>query len=223
MRSASYLPMALVATGITLVSTAFSPAKAASFSFSIDQFTGDDTKVDFFLQDITGGVEIQAAINTTDSNVSGDISGIWFDIANDSLVGSLDISGANLTGEQQSVDNVNDLGGGVNLNGGGSLAPLDVGVKIGANGNDNIEQTTLTVLGNGLSTMDFIGQAFGVRIKSSGPNENGSSKLAGFAPSSFDQPNDPQNVPEPTAILGSLVVVGLGFSMKRKQNAFQDV
>lgn len=221
MRSASYLPMALVATGITLVSTAFSPAKAASFSFSIDQFTGDDTKVDFFLQDITGGVEIQAAINTTDSNVSGDISGIWFDIDNDSLVGGLNISGADLTGQQQSVDNVNDLGGGVNLNGGGSLAPLDVGVKIGANGNDNIEQTTLTVLGSGLSTMDFIGQAFGVRIKSSG-GPDGSSKLAGVAPSSFDQPDDPQNVPEPTAILGSMVVVGLGFSMKRKQNAFQD-
>lgn len=221
MRSASYLPVALIATGVTLVSTAFSPAEAASFSFSIDQFTGDDTKVDFFLQDITGGVEIQAAINTAGGNVSGDISGIWFDIANDSLVGSLNISGADLTGQQQSVDKVNNLKDGVNLEGGGSLAPLDVGVKIGANGNDNIEQTTLTVLGSGLSTTDFLGQAFGVRIKSSdGPK--GSSKLAGVAPGSLDQPDDPQNVPEPTMILGSLAVVGLGFSMKRKQNAFQD-
>lgn len=182
MKSVAFLPVVLAATGVGIASTVFETAEAASLAFSVNEFTGDNTKVDFFLQDIDGGVSILATINTTDGNVSGDISGIWFNLADDLLVGSLDIEGDDITGIQQSILGVGDLGGGVNVNGGNSQTWFDIGVKIGKNGNDDIEQTSLVVLGEGLTVDSFFAQSFAVRIKSSGANDQGSSKLKGEAP-----------------------------------------
>ncbi len=173
------LPMALAIAGVGWGATWANPASAASFTFSVNEFTGDDTKVDFLVEDITGGVRISASINTSGTNVAGDISGIWLNLADDAIAGSLAITGADITKAVQQANAVDDLGGGVNFNGGGNTNTLfDLGLKIGRNGNDDIEQTSFEILGQGLSIIDFSEQMFAVRIKSSDGNE-GSSKLIG--------------------------------------------
>jgi hypothetical protein len=176
----SVLPMAFAIAGMGWGVTLANPASAASFSFSVNEFTGDDTKVDFLVEDITGGVRISASINTSGTNVAGDISGIWLNLADDAIAGSLAITGADITKAVQQANGVGDLGGGVNFNGGGNTNTLfDVGLKIGRNGNDDIEQTSFEVLGQNLSIADFAEQMFAVRIKSSDGDE-GSSKLIGI-------------------------------------------
>lgn len=184
MRNTSFLPIALAATGIVVVSTAITPTKAAAFSFSIEDFTGDNAKVDFWLEDFDDGVIIKASIDSTGDYASGDISGIWFDLDDDALVEKvkiLDISKTELSA-QQAIAGVNDLGDGANMNGGGSQKLFDVGFKVGGKpGNDDIEEVTFFVLGDGLTVQNFFNQAFAVRIKSSDGRE-GSSKLLGYAP-----------------------------------------
>ncbi len=171
------LSLALALAGVGWGAAFAPPASAASFSFSVNEFTGDDTKVDFLVEDIAGGVRISASINTSGTNVAGDISGIWLNLVNDAIAGSLVITGADITKAVQQANAVDDLGGGVNFNGGGNTNTLfDLGLKIGRNGNDDIEQTSFEIFGQDLSIVDFSEQMFAVRIKSSDGNE-GSSKL----------------------------------------------
>jgi len=184
MRNESFLPIVLAATGIVVVSTAFTPTEAAAFSFSIEDFTGDNTKVDFWLEDFADGVIIKASIDSTGDYVSGDISGIWFDLDDDALVERVKILDINKTelDSQQAIADVNDLGGGANVKGGSQKLLFDVGFKVGSKpGNDDIEEVTFFVLGDGLTIQNFFNQAFAVRIKSSDGRE-GSSKLFGYAP-----------------------------------------
>jgi len=175
----SVLSLTLAIAGVAWDTAFAHPASAASFSFSVDQFTGDDTKVDFLVEDIAGGVRISASINTSGANVAGDISGIWLNLADDAIAGSSAITGADITKAVQQANAVDNLGGGVNFNGGGNPHTLfDLGLKIGRNGNDDIEQTSFEIFGQDLSIADFSEQMFAVRIKSSDGNE-GSSKLIG--------------------------------------------
>ncbi len=212
----------ILATGGTLVSSGLLSANAASISGSVSPFTGDPAKVDLLVEDITGGVKVTANV---DQSVSiADIRGIWFDISDNSLVGSLSIAGSDVTEVRQIVDGVNNLGGGANLNGGGTFAPYDIGVEIGTSGigADDIQSTTFTVLGTGVNTSLFASENFGVRLTSVGAvgsSRNGSSKLQGTLPTT----PSPTPVPEPLTILGTAVVLGFGglcqreMAKKRKQ------
>ncbi|MDJ0619255.1 MAG: PEP-CTERM sorting domain-containing protein [Calothrix sp. MO_192.B10] len=199
----------ILATGGALVSSGLLSANAASISGSVSPFTGDPAKVDLLVQDITGGVQVTA---TVDQSVSiADIRGIWFDISDNSLVGSLSIAGSDVTQVQQIVNGVNNLGGGANLNGGGTFAPYDVGVEIGTPGigANDIQSTMFTVLGAGVNTSLFASENFGVRLTSVGAvgsSRSGSSKLQGTLPTT----PPPTPVPEPFTILGTAVVLGFG-------------
>lgn len=124
-----------------------------------------------------------------DSEITGDLRGLFFNLADDGLVDGLSVSGGEVTEAVCQANAVSDLGDGVNLNG-GNRGSFDVGVEIGTQGMsaDDIQMATFTLSHDTeVLTLDMIaGQDFGVRITSVGPGgeegREGSLKLVGSAP-----------------------------------------
>jgi len=208
MKFSSLVPSVLAASGVALAASSFNPADAAFVTFSATPFTGDNAKVDFRLEEVGSDVKFTVSVDSSVNN-GGDLRGVWFNIANDSLL-DLDIMGSDITDIVQDAGSVNNLGGGNNLNGGGTPAPLDVGLAIGTQGAspDFISSTMFTV--QNIDLDQFLGQEFGVRVTSVGSNQQGSSKLAAVAPT--------EAVPEPLTILGSATALGIGGLLKREQS-----
>jgi hypothetical protein len=110
---------------------------------------------------------------------------------------------------------VNNIGGGVNMNGSGQSL-FDVGVRIGISGGigggDDFQMGMFTVAG--VSITDFT--SIGVRVKSvdvGGGFRTGSSKLSGPVPNGNGEP-----IPEPTTIvLLSIGLVGLAGAAARRK------
>ncbi|MGA9378110.1 MAG: PEP-CTERM sorting domain-containing protein [Phormidium sp.] len=188
----------LLASTVAIASTSFTSANAVSLSFDTVNFTGDMLKVKYTLDDTAAGEgKIQFKVDVvTDSTYknTADLRGIFFNIANDSFLSDLKVTGANVTtsvfgpaGEVQSVGNAN-------LSGGGNTHKFDIGVEIGTNGmgKDDFQSTIFTLSsksGQALSLDMFVNQEFGVRATSVGTpdsNRTESSKLAGFAPVSVN-------------------------------------
>lgn len=190
----------LLASSFAIASTSFTSANAASLSFDTVNFTGDTLKVKYTLDDTAAGAgKIQFKIDVvTDSTYknTADLRGIFFNIANDSLLSDLMITGTNVTtsvfGPAGTVQTVGNAG----LNGDGNTHLFDIGVEIGQNGlkggKDDFQSTIFTLSsksGKALSLDLFANQEFGVRATSVGTpesNRNESSKLAGFAPVSVN-------------------------------------
>ncbi|MFP4122823.1 MAG: PEP-CTERM sorting domain-containing protein [Coleofasciculus sp.] len=209
MKFSSLVPSVVAAAGVAVAMSSFNPADAAFVTFSANPF-GDQSagKVDFRLEEVGSDVKFTVDVDSSVNN-GGDLRGIWFDVANDSLL-PLTITGSDITQTQQDANNVNNLGGGNNLNGGGTLAPFDVGLEIGTPGmgSDFITSTMFTV--SDVTLDQFLGQEFGVRLTSLGDNRQGSTKLAAVAPT--------EAVPEPLTILGSATALGIGGLLKREQS-----
>lgn len=204
---------AVLAAGIALGTV---PAQAASLSFSIGEFTGSNAEVDFLIQDTTGGVKITATVDPSSTGNTGDFGGVWFNLADQSLINNLTIQ--EITGDITAIDqsgSVNKVGSNNNnLNGGGSPAPLDVGIAFGSPGASGgiVSSVMFNVLGSGLSADDFAGQTFAARLQTVGapPNGgNGSSKLAG--PAGLGAA-----VPEPLTMLGVGAAAGFGAFFKKR-------
>ncbi len=109
----------------------------------------------------------------------GDLRGLFFDIADESLIGSLSASSAaNLTEFQQGNDTVSDLGNGANMQGLlGDAGGYDVGVEIGSSGlktTDDVRTFTFTLDSSArdLTLADFSNVCFGARITSVGLDSN---------------------------------------------------
>ncbi|MEQ8973719.1 MAG: PEP-CTERM sorting domain-containing protein [Coleofasciculus sp. C1-SOL-03] len=214
MKFSSLVPSVLAATGAAVAMSSFNPADAAFVTFSATPFTGNDAEVDFLLEEVGNDVKFTV---TVDSNVNGggDLRGVWFDIANDSLLDlDIDKMGSNIPEIQQNAGSVSDLGGDANLNGGGPNNPgnFDIGVEIGTQGAspDFIPSTMFTVKNIGLD--QFLGQKFAARVTSVGSDGEGSSKLSAVAPT------EAEPVPEPLTILGSATALGIGGLLKRQQS-----
>ena len=119
-----------------------------------------------------------------EGGIVGDLRGLFFDLADKTLVGSLSTSSAN-TGFQQKKDAVSNLGQGTNMNGlTGSGKGFDAGIKIGTAGmgKDDIRsfEFTLTSTTRALTLDDFANVDFGVRLTSVGTlggARNASSKI----------------------------------------------
>lgn len=119
-----------------------------------------------------------------EGGIVGDLRGLFFDLADESLLGSLSTATAN-TGFRQGNDSVKDLGEGVNMNGlTGSDSGFDVGIKMGTAGigKDDIRgyNFTLSSSTRALTLEDFANVEFGVRLTSVGTlggSRNGSSKV----------------------------------------------
>jgi len=134
---------------------------------------------------ITEGSNGQLLFSVTqDGAVIGDLRGLFFDLADKALVGSLRTSTAN-TGFSQGLDKVKDLGEGANMNGlTGSGKGYDAGIKIGTAGigKDDIRNYdfSLTSTVRALTLDDFANVDFAARLTSVGTlggSRNDSSKL----------------------------------------------
>ncbi|HEX2552350.1 MAG TPA: SdrD B-like domain-containing protein, partial [Microvirga sp.] len=78
---------------------------------------------------------------------TGDLRALFFDVADESLLGSLSVTGAHVTKSVFKADDVSDLGNGANMNGSGP-DKFDVGIEIGSQGMsaDDIQSTTFTMV-----------------------------------------------------------------------------
>ena len=108
----------------------------------------------------------------------GDLRGLFFDVADASLVGTLVASGSGLTDVKQADGKISDLGGGTNLNGLlGTSGGYDVGVEIGSAGlreADDVRSFTFVLDSTlrDLTLADFSGVNFGARVTSVGLDAN---------------------------------------------------
>ncbi len=215
----SFISTILVTSGVVIAPSIFTPVNAASLSFNINQFTGDNAEVKIALDDTIDPGSVKFTVEVVDP--IADIRGVWFDISDDALLSGLSILGSDITKIEIDANNVNNLGGGNNLNGGGTLAPFDIGLEIGTPGigMDDFQMTMFTVSHDTeILTLDnFVNLDFGVRLTSVGENREGSSKLAAVTPPKPTKPT-PQSVPEPRTWL-SLTLLGGVLKLVRNKNS----
>jgi len=222
------IPSFLAATAVVISSSAFSPANAASMSFTINDFTGADTRVKFTLDDAAAGsgkIQFKVDYLSTGSNTIADIRGIFFNIKDDSLLSGLKVVGTDITASKFGpAGTINSIGSSSNnLNGGGGF--FDAGVEIGqegiGKGKGDIQSTifTLSHTSQALTLAQFSEQNFGVRLMSVGSKNNreDSSKLKGQAPYYTPPPPPPKKVPEPSTVaaLGLFALGALKVAKKK--------
>lgn len=169
---------------------------------SATSFTGDQLRVliDVDASSDPGNLVITLSL---DEGYLGDLRGVFFQVADESLLGGLSVMGDGVTSSVFDANAVIDLGQGANLNGKGSPCPCDFGVEIGTPGIGQDDYATVTFsLSHETASLDasFLrDQLFGVRVTSVGwaglDKREGSSKTMGV-------------VPEPTTAL--LMLFGLG-------------
>jgi hypothetical protein len=187
-------------------------AQASILTFDLDPFTGDPTDAVITVDENTDGffrVNVKIVSEAATGNI-GDITGVFFNLS--PLISESDITstiGAPIIGFG---NNTNNLGGGVNLQGGGPNNPglFDVGLRFAGINVDDVQEVEFAI--SNISTLtldDFTG--FGLRLQTVGPldgNREGSSKLSGFSP-----------VPIPSAVwlLGSGLIGLIGVRRKFKK------
>lgn len=133
-----------------------------------------------------------------------DVRGLFFDVRDASLLGSLSVAGPNVTSSMFRDEGVMDLGRGVNMNGAGR-GPFDVGVEFGSPGNGHgvVSSTSLTLTSStgGLTLDDLALVDFGVRLTGGGA----APKLVTPAPAAPDAINDNLSAVEDTTIIYSVL------------------
>lgn len=127
----------------------------------------------------------------------GDLNGLFFDLADDSLAGSLSVAGDDVTGSAFKADAVTRVDSWNNVNGevAKDLGKFDGGVQFGTSGigEDDIRETSFVLSSDtGALSLDmFASQDFAVRLTSvgeEGGTRDDSYKIGGTAP---DAPVDP--------------------------------
>ncbi len=209
---------------------AITPSSAQAFTLtgSVETFTGDQAKVDYWLTEVNGGVQFDFKVDTS-INI-GDLRGIFLNLNNADLISgitasansnpfadindrnfySINTSGRNNDFFTDSSGGLIDLGGGNNLQGGGNDSPADgyhlafnIGQQGLRGGNSDFQATSFTLnhSSQSLSLSDFAESVFGVRLMSVGDNRQGSSKLAGTTPTVDVEPEpEPEPTPFPTVV-----------------------
>lgn len=139
------------------------------------------------VEEIDGG-KLSFNVSLNESENVGDLRGLFFDVADGSLIGGLSASGPNLTDQLFDDDTVRDLGNGANVNG-LATSPFDVGIELGTQGigKDDIQETSFILSHSSTElTLETIAeQNFAARITSVGPEDGDreeSLKLEGTAP-----------------------------------------
>ncbi|NET78520.1 PEP-CTERM sorting domain-containing protein [Okeania sp. SIO1F9] len=156
-----------------------------------NNFGSDPVKLKVTLEDIGNDIKFTVDVLQEMANGTGniaDLRGLFFDIADDTLLPGFSVTGADVTNQIFDANNVIDLGQGVNLNGAGNQN-FDAGVRFGTPGigSDDIRSTmfTLSHTSEDLSLELFEEEFFGARLTSTGPEgsgRNGSSKIKGESP-----------------------------------------
>lgn len=148
-------------------------------------------------------------LNDADNQI-GDIRALFFDVSNDNLLGTLSVSGDDVTEFVQDGD-VSNMGNGATSSGVPD-SPYEVGVEIGTAGAaENDIQTTSFVLSTslegGLTLDDIALESFFVRQTSVGDadgSRDGSDKLYGDAPYPVNAIDDVVDVTEDTTVSGNV-------------------
>lgn len=187
-------------------------AAAASITFSIEEFIGGDAEVTFTLEEIgdyDGNGTNDLLVTAEVTLGSDDLRGIFFDVADDSLLAGLSIEGvgANLKNSSPIIN----VGPGANLFGGGKPVYFDVGIEIGTAGKkDFFDSVTFVVMHDTLD-LDltlFSEQLFGARTTSKGR------KLRGEAPTIVPEPGTAG-----LTILGLAMLAAAGRKRRRRPGA----
>ena len=184
-------------------------AQAGMLTFDLDPFIGNPTDALITVDDNTDGffkVNVKVVLEESTGNI-GDISGVFFNLS--PLISESDIDCTIGTPIIGFGNNTNNLGGGVNLRGGGPKNPglFDVGLRFAGFHVDDVQEVEFTIRNiSTLSLDDFTG--FGLRLQTVGPlggNREGSSKLSGFS-----------HIPIPSAVwLFGFGLMGLGAFRKK--------
>lgn len=206
-----WLTSLALAALILLGSTA--SASATRLDATASSFTGDPLRVALSIDDgiVAGDLVITLSVTGPGTTVA-DLRGLFLQVAQESLLAGLSITGPNVTSTAIAANAVSSVGGGNTLNGGGSPCPCDLGIELGTPGigSDDLRTVTLT-LSHATAALDvsfLAGQRFGVRATSVGEIacRLGSSKLKGTIPV----------VPEPgTALMMGLGLAGLALGRRR--------
>lgn len=234
----SNLRLALVLAGLTI--PAFTQQVLAD-TLTINPTSQTDSvapPVTITLDDTSNPGKITVKVDVpplSAKTLTGDINGVYFNLPSGINPGGLAIKGV-AGGPVGTIDqdgSANNLGDGVNMNGGSGTSNFSVGVRIGnsggIDGGDDYQSTTFTISGSNLTLSSFTSQSFGVRLKSVGvpPNRNGSSKTGATSPTvvtkttpsgggntsnnptgggTGEDPTKPsEQVPEPTTVAGTLL------------------
>ena len=210
-----FLSASIIALFLAAFSAVPGLANAATISATATPFTGSSLSVTVTIDDSSDPGNLEITLEIDDGGNTGDLRGFFADVSDDSLLSGLSVSGPEVTSSVFDENNVINLGGGNNLNGGGTPCPCDMGVEIGDPGigqGDDFQKVTF-ILSHTSEDLDlslFEEQAFGIRATSVGSasgSREGSSKLEGTFPV----------VPEPsTAILMLLGLSGLAVVGSRR-------
>ena len=192
----------------------------ASMSFLVNDQTTDTTpqpQIRVTLEENgSGGILMTVAV---EGNLKADLRGLFFDVADESLIKSLKVEAAsakdlkNFNEYRQGDDSVRDLGDGANMNGLlGSDNGFDVGVEIGTSGiaKDDVDSFSfvLSTQSRWLSLADFANVDFGVRstsVGAAGSSRGASSKLLEKGMSVLDAANDSDSVFENQTQTGNVL------------------
>lgn len=137
-----------------------------------------------------------------DGGSIGDLNGLFFDIADESLLDGLQISGADVTGTAVKADGVTKVDGYNNVNGdvANALGKFDVGIQFGTSGmaTDDIQSTSFSLSSaSGPLTLDaFLSQDFAVRLTSVGEIDGSRTDSVKIGGTAADEPiaEDPAHV-----------------------------
>ncbi len=153
---------------------------------------------------ITGDVNVHVTITENDNGTLtfdvvvlddtgsiGDLQGLFFDLADDSIADSLSAEGADVTYTKFNDDGVTKLTSGVNINGEvlNEYGKFDGGIQFGTAGigKDDIQETSfvLSSTDGPLTLADFLSQDMAIRLTSvgeEGGSRDDSLKLGGSVP-----------------------------------------
>lgn len=97
-------------------------------SFILEQFTGSPIKVNFKLTEVNETIKVEASVA---NSYVGDLRGVFFHIGDESLINTLDVTGADVTTEKYGPANTVKEVGGANIQ---STAGFDFAFEIGTSG-----------------------------------------------------------------------------------------
>ena len=166
-----------------------------SLTYAIE---GGGVSVSVTITEVDGALRFDLAVDASTGTI-GDLNAIYLDIADETLLDGLTVSGSDVTGSEFDADSVRRLDNFTNINGEvlNELGAFDLGVQFGTQGisRDDIQTTSflLESADRPLTLEDFALQDSALRLTSVGEiggSRDGSLKLGGEVGPVPEEPED---------------------------------